>query len=254
MSDNDGRYARPDQRDTLPTTPSTSQFICKICASDSAWPAAIASCPRCRAPAPCLHGRAAACPAHGLLRIEHLLLDGRWHPGTKVAHADHALAHAAPQVALFQVPFAQRARARCNRRPTGASRLRSARRARSCACPGGRPRPSCRALRSRHHGGGARMERDHVHVLVEQRHGGIPPAGGSNHVVEPHHLDGGLGLTERMPSVKALMPRSTSGMGKPATNPPRWSVSCGLRQCPRDSALVIARIGGNHHWGWSCSR
>src|SRR2546427_1990810 len=43
--------------------------------------------------------------------------------------------------------------------------------------------------------------------------------GGSNQVSSQTTLTVALGLTERMPSVKALMPCSTSGIGKPTTKP-----------------------------------
>jgi hypothetical protein len=41
--------------------------------------------------------------------------------------------------------------------------------------------------------------------------------GGSNQALSHTTLTSAFGLTERMPSVKALMPCSTSGIGKPAT-------------------------------------
>ena len=91
------------------------------------------------------------------------------------------------------------------------------------------------------------MERDHVHVLVEQSHGGIALLGRVEPHVEPHHLDGGLGVDRAHAQREGVDALQHFRNGKPGHEPGHAGLAhaagCNTGEV---AAFVVARVGSGH--------
>ena len=93
------------------------------------------------------------------------------------------------------------------------------------------------------------MERDHVHVLVEQSHGGIALLGRVEPHVEPHHLDGGLRVDRAHAEREGIDALQHFGDGETCHEARHACLAHAARSnACQVAALVVARIGRSHVW------
>ena len=186
--------------------------------------------------------------SHVFLAGQHLLLHRRRHLGAKVADADHAFAHTAPDIAAL--PRAVKHRTRTLRviaaplvRHGGNLRIR-----RDVAHVRVVGHGQLAALlRCHHHRVGGGVKRQHLHALVQQRHRRIALARRVKPSVQPYHFDHCLGVDRahaQRKSVDALQHFGNRKTRHITGHPGLAHAASG--NTGQIAPLVIARIGGRH--------
>ena len=157
---------------TLPWTPETRKFIDSICSSVIDLPARSTCLPSLSTIGP-VNGRSLPV-AMSPWRSSTSSRTALRHLGAEVSGAHHRLLHPAPEAAALPAAVEHgldAAHVVVAPVVSDGNDLRVGRGLAHVGVIGDRHLAAL--LRRRHHGGGRRMERDHVHVLVEQRHGRI---------------------------------------------------------------------------------
>ena len=94
------------------------------------------------------------------------------------------------------------------------------------------------------------MERNHIHVLVEQCHGGVALLGRIEPHVKPHHLDGGLGVDRAHAQGECIDALQHLWDGKTGHKPGHAGLAHAARRNACEvAAFVVARVGRGHVGG-----